>query len=289
MSPRQLFLSFRVPTLIIVLAIAVSAQAPPATAPGGTNAPLLGAQSITAQQEMNSNEFKSALMKRYDQKVVVTRVAGLQAGEKKSSFGAGQAGMHWHHFQAGITLPEKVTSGLLYSNKLSDMQRLDDRTFGKLIQGVNTTAIEKNERLKVSKLYVYSDFIEFVLTATEAGHMRDIDVSKANTEQYGNTRVFHDFGLVFRFHFDKQSVLKPGGYQTMVAEIGKYLLPQDEAETAIAAEKNIEIEIGMPEAAVIEKLGQPIRSIKVGDQRFLKYKEMTLIIKDGKVTEVKVE
>jgi hypothetical protein len=288
MSPRPLFLSFRIPTLIIVLATTVSAQAP-ATPPGGANDPVVSAQNITAQQGVNWNEFKSELMKRYDQKVVVTRVAGLQAGEKTSSFGAGQAGMHWHHFQAAMPLPEKVTSGLLFSNKLSDMQRLDDRTFGKLIHGVNTTAIEKNERLKVSKLYVYSDFIEFVLAATEAGHMRDIDVAKANTDQYGNTRVFHDFGFVFRFHFDKQSVLKTGGYQTMVAEIGKYLLPQDEADTAIAAEKNIELEIGMPEMVVIEKLGQPIRSIKVGDQRFLKYKEMTVIIKDGKVAEVKVE
>jgi hypothetical protein len=235
------------------------------------------------------DEFKRALMERYDQKVVVTRVAGLQAGEKKSSFGAGQAGMHWHHFQAGVPLPEKVTSGLLFSNKLSDMQRLDDRTFGKLIQGVNTSAIEKNERLKVSKFYVYPDYIEFLLTATEAGHMRDIDQAKANTEQYGNTRVFHDFGLVFRFHFDKEGVMKTGNYQAVVSEIGKYLLPQDEAEAAIAAEKNIELEIGMPEENVIQKMGQPIRSIKVGDQRFLKYKEMTVVIKDGKVSEVKVE
>lgn len=255
-----------------------------------SNSLVTHAQNIASQEGMNWNDFKGALMKRYDQKVVVTRVAGLVAGEKKSSFGAGQAGMHWHHFQAGTPLPEKVTSGVFFRNKLSDMQRLDDHTFGKLIQGVNTTAIDKNERLKVSKFYVYSDFIiEFVLAATEAGHMRDIDVAKANTERYGNTRVFHDFGLVFRFHFDKQSVLKTGGYQTMVAEIGKYLLPQDEAEAAIAAEKNIELEIGMPEMTVIEKLGQPIRSIKVGDQKFLKYKEMTVIIKDGKVAEIKVE
>ncbi len=286
---RKLHCLLFLPVLIVAFTAVVSAQAPPATAAGGTNDPLVGAQNITAQEGMNWNGFKSALMKRYDQKVVVTRVAGIVAGEKKSSFGAGQAGMHWHHFQAGLPFPEKVTSGLLYSNKLSDMQRLDDRTFGKLIQGVNTTAIEKNERLKVSKFYVYSDFIEFVLAATEAGHMRDIDVAKANTERYGNTRVFHDFGLVFRFHFDKETVLKTGGCQAMVAEIGKYLLPQDEAEAAIATEKNIELEIGMPEMTVIEKLGQPIRSIKVGDQKFLKYKEMTVIIKDGKVAEVKVE
>jgi len=68
-----------------------------------------------------------------------------------------------------------------------------------------------------------------------------------------------------------------------------YLLPQDEAEAAIAAEKNIELEIGMPEMAVIEKLGQPLRTVKVGDQKILKFKEMTVIIKDGKVSEVKVE
>ncbi len=175
------------------------------------------------------------------------------------------------------------------SDKLSDMQRVDERTYGKLIEGINTTAIEKNERLKVSKFYVYPDYIEFLLTATEAGHMRDIDAAKANTEQYGNTRAFHDFALVFRFHFDKEGVMKAGNYQAVVSEIRKYLLPQDEAEAAITAEKNIELEIGMPEENVIQRMEQPIRSMKVGDQRFLKYKEMTVVIKDGKVAEVKVE
>jgi hypothetical protein len=215
------------------------------------NRPLvIGAQNLASQERMNWDEFKSALMKRYDQKVVVTRVSGLQAGEKKSSFGTGQAGMHWHHFHSSVPLPEKVTSGLLMSKKLSDMQRLDDRTFGTLIRGVNTTAVDRAERLKVSKFYVYPDSIDFVLATTELSHMRDIDVAKANTERYGNTRVFHDFGLVFRFHFDKESILKAGDYQTVVAEIGKYLLPQDEAEAAVSAEKNIELEIGMPEESV---------------------------------------
>ena len=40
---------------------------------------------------------------------------------------------------------------------------------------------------------------------------------------------------------------------------------------------------------MIQKLGQPIRSIKVGNQKFLKYKDMTVTIKDEKVADVKVE
>ena len=275
---RKLHLLLILPVLIVPLTAAIQLQ--PSS---------VATQAGIADKGMGWNDFKSALMKRYDQKVVVTRVSGLVAGEKKSSFGAGAAGMHWHHFQAGMPLPEKVTSGLFFSSKLSDMQRLDDHTYGKLIQGVNTTPIDKNEGLKVSKFYVYPDVIELLLTATETGHMRDIDVAKANTERYGDTRVFHDFALVFQFHFDKQSVLKSGDYQTVVAEIGKYLLPQDEAEAAIAAEKNIELEIGMPEEVVIQKLGQPLRTVKVGDQKILKFKEMTVITKEGKVAEVKVE
>jgi len=38
----------------------------PQPSPGDTKAPLAGAQSIVAEQGMNWNEFKSALMKRYD-------------------------------------------------------------------------------------------------------------------------------------------------------------------------------------------------------------------------------
>jgi hypothetical protein len=289
MSPRFFFPLFA-PILLITFATPIAAQTSAGNAPGGTKDPLAGAPNNTSPQAMSWNEFKSALMKRYDQKVVVARVGGLVAGEKDPElFGAGRASMYWHHFHPSMPLPQKVTSGLFFSNKLSDMDQLDDRTYGKLIAGVNTTPIEKNERLKVSKFYVYPNGIEFVLTATGTHHLRDIDERKANSQQYGGTRYFSDFALIFDFYFDKQNVLKAGDFQTVVAEIGKYLLPQDEAEAALAAEKNIELEIGMPEENVIQKMGQPIRSIKVGDQRFLKYKEMTVVIKDGKVADVKVE
>jgi hypothetical protein len=72
------------------------------------NRPLvMGAQNLASQERMNWDEFKSALMKRYDQKVVVTRVSGLQAGEKKSSFGTGQAGDALAPFPLKYSAPRK--------------------------------------------------------------------------------------------------------------------------------------------------------------------------------------
>jgi hypothetical protein len=262
--------------------------------------PIIQAQNPTAQQEMNWDEFKSALMKRYDQKVVVARVPGLLAGEHKPGafgVGKGESGVYWHHFHLSVALPNRVASAPFSAPKLSDMQQLDERTFGTMQKGLNVTAIEKGEPLKVSKFYVYGDYLEFVLATTQLGHWRDVDINKASTETTTTVSGGHvtqhtsvaGFGLVFRFHFDEQSVTKAGNYQAVVSEIGKYLLPQDEAEAALAAEKNVELEIGMPEESVVQRLGQPIRTVKVGDQKILKFKEMTVIIKAGKVAEVKVE
>jgi hypothetical protein len=39
----------------------------------------------------------------------------------------------------------------------------------------------------------------------------------------------------------------------------------------------------------VKKIGEPLRSVKVGAQKFLKFKDMTVILVDGKVTDVKVE
>ncbi len=44
----------------------------------------------------------------------------------------------------------------------------------------------------------------------------------------------------------------------------------------------------MPEDSVIQKLGQPIRTVKVGGQKILKFKEMTVVTKDGKVVLIRI-
>lgn len=64
--------------------------------------------------------------------------------------------------------------------------------------------------------------------------------------------------------------------KAIVDEIGKYLVPAAEADKLKAQEQNV------------KKLGQPLKSIKVGSQKILKYKDMTVTLKAGRVADVKV-
>ncbi len=158
------------------------------------------------------------------------------------------------------------------------------------------SSVENGEPLKVHKFYIMSDHVEFNLMTTRLGHMRDIDMNKASKRtrttvsgrEVRQTASVGGFGLRFRFYFDKEKILDAGNYEAVVSEINKYLLPKDEAAVALSAEKNVEIDPGMSEEAVIQKLGQPLKSIRVGSQKSLTYEDMTVILREGKVVEVKL-
>jgi hypothetical protein len=124
-----------------------------------------------------------------------------------------------------------------------------------------------------------------------------MDMSKANLEvnttrsgnQINQTVRVGEFGLKFSFYFDRDKILKTNDYETIVAEINKYFLPETEMAEILKAEKNIEIELGMTEADIIKKLGQPLKTLKVGNQKSLQFKQMTVILKDGVVVDVKLQ
>ncbi|MEK7992817.1 MAG: hypothetical protein AAB403_03330 [Planctomycetota bacterium] len=281
---------------------APSSQPSPSTQPvPPADAPLTPVAAASLEKPGDYDEFKRLLFARYDGKVLIPIVSGLSAGEYKKAFvvGPGKAGLLWYHYHQSVPIPDRKRSNplKLWGKKTAEMDQLDERTFADLDKGLNVTPIDKGELLKVQKFYVMSDHIEFNLTTTRLGHLRDLDVNKASKETtttVTGTEVRQKvsvagFGLRFRFFFDKDSVLKAAKYDAVVSEISKYLLPKDEAEKILTAERNIDIDLGMSEEAVIQKLGQPLRSIKIGDQKSLRYKDMTVILKDGKVTEVKFE
>ncbi|OFV95572.1 MAG: hypothetical protein A3H28_16925 [Acidobacteria bacterium RIFCSPLOWO2_02_FULL_61_28] len=252
-------------------------------------------------QPTSEEDFKRLLMERYDGKTVVTMVAGLLAGEYKKAFivGPGSAGLLWYHYHDSVPIPDRKRSNplKLWGKKTSEMDQLDERTYADLDKGLNVTSLDRGEPLKVQKFYIMSDRIEFNLTTTQLSHLRDVDINKASKETtttvsggevHQRTSVA-GFGLRFRFFFDKEQVLKATDYQGVVNEINKYLLPKEEAEQVLSAERNIEIEPGISEEAVLQKLGEPSKTIRVGNQKSLKYEDMTVILKDGKVVDVKLE
>jgi hypothetical protein len=251
-----------------------------------STAPTAGAVGPTAE---SFDQLKQLLKERYDGKAVVVQVPGLYAGEqKKLLFGPGDNGIYWAHFAEGAQIPTK---------RASNLNQLDDSTFGMLNAGLNVSPIGKGERLKVYKFYVTPDFVQLVLTTTSLEHMRDLDMSKASREvtttvgrnQVNQTVAVNGFGLVFSFHFKKGTIKEDHDYAAVVREINKYLLPESEAQQTVKTQQNVDIEPGMTEDQVIQKLGQPLQAIRFGDQKSLKYNGMTVVLKDGKVIDLKVE
>jgi hypothetical protein len=238
-------------------------------------------------------------MQRYDGKVIVVQVAGLFAGEQKQAafFGPGQNGIYWSHYVPELQLNMK---------KASNMHELDERTWGMLTAGLNVSPIAKGEALKVYKMYMDSDSIQFVLTTTSLEHLRDLDVSKASKEvttsvnrnQINQSVSVAGFGLVFTFHFTKDALKKEHDYDRTIEEINKYLLPQEEyraletateqaVQAAKEAAKNVNIQPGMTRAEVVKALGEPVRSVTFGKKTTLRYQDVTIELEDDKVTDLK--
>jgi hypothetical protein len=249
------------------------------------------------QDATTYDELKELLKTRYDGTIVVAELPGLYAGEQKKNFlgGSGENGITWSHYASNMPVPNRV--GTFLGKKASDLNQLDDHTFGDLSQGLNVSPIQKGESLKVYKFYVYPEYIQFVLSTTGLEHMRDLDVSKASKEvtttvsgnQVNQTVSVGGFGLVFRFLFNKGVIKNDHDYASVVKEIDKYFLPQSEAQEKAAAKDNIDIEPGMSEEQILQKLGQPLQTVRFGNQKTLKYKGMSIVLKDGKVIDLKVE
>jgi hypothetical protein len=274
--------------------------------PAPSQKPVAESIKITAPviKPANEDEFKQALKSRYDGKQIAVAVDGLMAGEfKRAEFGlgAGDAGLIWNHYHSSVEVPKKQAGkmgiGGLFGKKTADLDKLDEQTFANLTSGRNTSPLQRGELLKVNKFYVLRDRIDLDLIVTKVSHLKDMDMSKANLEvnttrsgnQINQTVRVGEFGLKFSFYFDRDKILKTNDYETIVAEINKYFLPETEMAEILKAEKNIEIELGMTEADIIKKLGQPLKTLKVGNQKSLQFKQMTVILKDGVVVDVKLQ
>ena len=90
---------------------------------------------------------------------------------------------------------------------------------------------------------------------------------------------------------DRGQIMKGGGQQAIAHRDagGRADQVQPPAKELAATQNNIEIEPGMTEEQVTQKLGQPLQAIKFGDQKTLKYNGMTIVLKEGKVVDLKIE
>jgi hypothetical protein len=215
-------------------------------------------------------------------------VAGFYAGEFKRSMTAREYFVNWRHYDESLAVKREKNV----------LDQIDERTFATrppLIGndlGSNIIPVEKGEELLVSNAFFYCGRGLCSLTL----YLDTMKLSKtAGLDPRKQTRtslpMFESAGLgcAFTFAFAPEALQRPGAEQLIVATVNKYFQPTDQAEKLLKAAKNIEIEIGATEEDVVAKLGEPLRTIRVGSQKTLKYPDMTIILKDGKVSEVKVE
>jgi hypothetical protein len=271
--------------------------APPAVEAKSGQTPAIS--QTPAKSNVEPKDLNKLVKEHYDGKTFVVVVPGLVAGEyQKQTVGPGQAGLVFYHFHSSIDpLPKTVRSGGLVATQISRLNQLDDRTFTELKSGLNVTKLVKGEQLRVSKFYMRSNYVELQLEPLDPSHLQDLDYNKASrtsrtsiSDNQASTRVrVAGFGLRCLFFFEDEKIIQAGDFKAITDEIGKYFVPVAEGAKLKAQEDNIEIEIGMSEEEIIKRLGQPFRSIKVGSDKVLKYNDLTVTLKDGKVADVKIE
>jgi len=115
----------------------------------------------------------------------------------------------------------------------------------------------------------------------------------------GTTNYHNQWGFAYNF-FIERSILDAGDYDLVVSEIRQVLLPPEEAMQKLKVEnvgnarpassgatKKFEIKLGMTREEVISGLGTPQQSVVAGSKELLKFSEISIVMENGKVIEVK--
>ena len=254
-------------------------------------AAVLGLMLIGAGlQASEKKDLGEILKQKYKGTQVTVMVSGMYAGEtQKVLFSPREDGVIWRHYHE--SLPVNMGKTIV--------DQIDDRTFstrGAMNRvGLNTFPLDKGEPLAVTNTIFgcARGICSFSLNLTTAKLSR-----ASGLDQSKSTRVQNDglggaltrIGLGCRFSIVfSETIANSEAAETITTAIGKYLLPSQAAEKILKDENNIEIALGISEEDVVERLGKPLRTVKVGEQKFLKFKDMTVILTDGKVTSVKIE
>lgn len=275
------------------------------TAPTGTETnaaePVTAPPSDTAivpEKASSFDEFKRLIKARYGDQSVVLMVNGMYAGETGKGIlsGAGDTKLQYLHYHPSVTIPKKKRSSPidLFGKKTNEMDQVDERAFG-ILESTQAVPLQRGDRLKVDRIEFLSDRVEFNLISTGFRSLSQIDINKSSKESRTTTsgseatqRVkIPNLGFRFKFFFDKE-ILKSGEYRTVVSEISKYLLLQQEAKAMLEVEKNVQVDQGMSEDEVLKRLGQPLRTVSFGEMKTLFYTDIKVVLKNGNVVEVRV-
>jgi hypothetical protein len=233
-------------------------------------------------------ELGESLKARYKGARLSIMVPGFYAGEFKKAMTAREDFVNWRHYHESVPLKRE--------KKVLD--QLDERTLafpptlGGNGLGSNILPIEKGESLVVSNVlfgcFRGQCFLTLFLDTSKLSKTKGLDPLKETRDV---TPVLESAGLgcEFQFIFAREAVEQTAAEDLVTSTVAKYLQRPEEAARSLKAQRDIEIDIGATEEEVTAKLGEPEKTIRVGPQKTLKYPDMTIVLKDGKVVDVDVK
>ncbi len=183
--------------------------------------------------------------------------------------------VHYDHFYTGLALPKKYTQRDNFDNQTTVEVSYDaGGLFDELTVGETLQVVETRLFRRTGEYYA----LDFML---KSGPRRISGPYK------------YSFGVHFRFAFPPD-IVDRSQIDTILNEVNHHFVPEAEyreLEITKAREleqvKNVRIEPGMSEKAVIGALGEPAKRIQFGQKTILKYPDLTIEFQDDKVIEVK--
>jgi hypothetical protein len=238
--------------------------------------------------------LKDRLFARYDQNnMKVMHEKLLVTGLNGSASNPLDYSINYDHFHPVFTKN-------VWPKKYLKRNLIDEYTTEEVEPGARfTDALALQETIRVRKFYLEANkngvlFIDFYLVALDGKRIMRLQ----NIYSDGSGGSLHpvDFGFHFRFYITGPAPdqSEDSYFNAITKMIGQYMLPvdesieQDKAAVAVAAaKKNISIQPGMSKEEVIQMLGEPLKTVEFGEKTFLKYPDLTVEFKDGKVADVK--
>jgi hypothetical protein len=242
-------------------------------------------------QAKTPKDLKNQLFERYNQKnLVVIKKDILVAPLKQVAMSKDSYPVNYDYFQKGIS----------QDGKYQKRNKLDEHTTEEVTGNAQyTSALEPGETVRVNTFYarepLYSGqrnefgkdaiFIDFYLDALSGKRVAH------GQDPYSGDIMKVKLGTHFRFIIQSP---ESQDYDAIVKIIGQYLLPQDEyakgrkeEQMTAQSRQNVNIQPGMSKEDVIKILGEPLKTVEFGEKTFLKYPDLSVELKDGKVVDVK--
>ena len=238
--------------------------------------PAVGNDAVKEEKQKLEARYKHQKLRVIPPHVTVGLFKRTGIGPPDSDFN-----VHYDHFYPGIELPKK------YQKR----ENFDERTTEEVTsQAQFIDQLQPGESLEVVEFRIFgrgnNGYVDLMLKTLSTRRLAtEQSISPAG---YGYTDKL-PYEVHFRFVFPADAK-----YDEVVHEIDHYLVPASEYKEVVAqaqkmadGPRNIEIQPGMSKDDVTKGLGEPLKTITFGAKTILKYKDVTVELQDGRVTEVK--